>query len=188
MNVLTQPRSINRLSTGSLALFLILASESIFFATLLVAYISVRDQATLPVEHTLRRLIVPLANTLILLLSTFFAWRATGSIQRGKTSSLKSYLLFTALLGFIFIAGQIYEFNRGGMHINDQAYGGIFFTLLGFHGLHVLAGLVFLIINLLRARLGDFSVLHHDAIVLGTWFWYYVAAVWLVLFAALYLI
>ncbi len=188
MNVLTPPHSRSRLSSDSLALFIILASESIFFATMLVAYISLRDQTILPVEHTLRRLITPIANTLILLVSTFFAWRATGSIQRGRTSTLKSCLLSTVLLGCIFIAGQIYEFSHGGMHINDQAYGGIFFTLLGFHGLHVLAGLVFLIINLLRARLGDFSVTHHEAIVLGTWFWYYVAAVWLILFAALYLI
>ena len=188
MNILTEPRSVSRLSTGSRALFIILGSESIFFATMLVAYIALRDQAILPVEHTLRRLIIPIANTLILLVSTFFAWRATISIRHGKTLNLKSWLLFTVLLGFVFIAGQIYEFSRGGMHIDDHAYGGIFFTLIGFHGLHVLAGIVFLIINLLRARLGDFSVIRHDAIVLGTWFWYYVAAVWLVLFAALYMI
>jgi cytochrome c oxidase subunit III len=188
MNILTEHRSVSRFNTGRIVLFLILASESIFFATMLVAYISLRDQAILPVEHTLRRLIVPLANTLILFVSTFFAWRGTVSIRRGQTSALTRWLLFTILLGFIFIFGQIYEFSRGGMHINDQAFGGIFITLIAFHGLHVLAGLVFLIINLVRSRLGDFSVTHDDAIVLGTWFWYYVAAVWLVLFAALYLI
>ena len=74
------------------------------------------------------------------------------------------------------------------MRIDDQAFGGVFFTLMGFHGLHVLAGVVFLSINLARARLGDFSPARYDAVEIGTWFWYYVAAVWIVLFAALYLL
>jgi cytochrome c oxidase subunit 3 len=188
MNILTEPRSMSRLSTGRLALFFILASESIFFATMLVAYISLRNQTIWPVEHTLGRLSIPLANTLILLVSTLSAWRGTVSIRHGKTSALKGWLMSTLLLGLVFVIGQVYEFSRAGMHIDDQAFGGIFFTLMGFHGLHVLAGVVFLIINLLRARLGDFSPGSHDAVVLGTWFWYYVAAVWIVLFAALYLL
>jgi cytochrome c oxidase subunit 3 len=59
---------------------------------------------------------------------------------------------------------------------------------MGFHGLHVLAGVGFLIINLARTRLGDFSPTRYEAVELGTWFWYYVTVVWIVLFAALYLL
>jgi cytochrome c oxidase subunit III len=188
MNILTKPRAMSRFSNGKVALFIILASESVFFATMLVAYIALRNQASWPVEHTLVRLTIPLANTAILLFSAISSWRGTVSIRDGKTFASQGWQILTLLLGLVFVTVQIYEFSHAGMHINDQAFGGVFFTLLGFHGLHVLAGVVFLIINLARARLGDFSSTRYDAVELGTWFWYYVTSVWIVLFAALYLL
>lgn len=153
-----------------------------------VAYISMRNQTGWPVEHTLARLTIPLANTAILLFSAIFAWRGTTSIKDGKISASQGWQMLTLLLGLVFVTVQIYEFSRAGMHINDQAFGGVFFILMGFHGLHVLGGVIFLIINLARARLGDFSPTRYEAVELGTWFWYYVTAVWVVLFAALYLL
>jgi len=60
--------------------------------------------------------------------------------------------------------------------------------LMGFHAVHVLAGIVFIIINVVRTKLGDFSAENYSTIELGTWFWYYVIAVWFALFAALYLL
>jgi len=188
MSVLTDVRSMNKFSTGKVALSIILTSESVFFATMLVAYISMRNQAGWPVEHTLVRLTIPLANTAILLFSVVSAWRGTVSIRDGKTSASQGWQILTLLLGLVFVTIQIYEFSHAGMRINDQAFGGVFFTLMGFHGLHVLAGVVFLIINLARTRLGDFSPTRYEAVELGTWFWYYVTVVWIVLFAALYLL
>ena len=188
MSILTNTPSMNKLSTGKVALSIILTSESVFFATMLVAYISLRNQENWPVEHTLARLLIPLANTAILLISSISAWRGTVSIRNGKSSASQAWQLVTLLLGLVFVTVQIYEFSRAGMHINDQAFGGVFFTLMGFHGLHVLAGVVFLIINLARTRLGDFSPTRYDAVELGTLFWYYVTSVWIVLFAALYLL
>jgi heme/copper-type cytochrome/quinol oxidase subunit 3 len=188
MNILTEPRAMSRFSNGKVALSIILLSESVFFATMLVAYIALRKQASWPVEHTLVRLIIPLANTAILLFSAISAGRGTVSIRNGKTSASQGWQMLTLLLGLVFVTVQIYEFSHAGMHINDQAFGGVFFTLMGFHGLHVLAGVVFLIINLARTRLSDFSPAHYEAVELGTWFWYYVTAVWIVLFAALYLL
>ena len=188
MNILTEPRSTSRFSTGKVALFIILTSESVFFATMLVAYISLRNQTIWPVEHTLVRLTIPLANTAILLFSAITAWRGTISIKGGKTFASQGWQMLTLLLGLVFVTIQIYEFIHAGMHINDQTFGGVFFTLMGFHGLHVLAGVVFLIINLARTRLGDFSSTRYDGVELGTWFWYYVTSVWIVLFAALYLL
>ncbi len=179
---------MGRLSTGKVALLVILASESVFFATMLVAYAAMRDQAAWLLQHTLARLTIPLANTAILLLSVLPAWHATVSIQRGRTAALQGRLISTLLLGSVFVAGQVYEFSHAGLQIDDGTFGGVFFVLMGFHALHVLAGMVFLIINLVRSRLGDFSAGRSEAVELGTWFWYYVAAVWIVLFAALYLI
>lgn len=188
MNSLVNTRPTSKLSNGKVALFIVLMSESVFFATLLVAYVALRDQTNWPMDHSLARLTIPLINTAILLLSVIPAWRANVSIRDGKQSALLIWLVMTLMFGLVFVAGQVYEFRHAGLHINDQAFGGVFFTLMGFHALHVLAGMVILVINLVRARLGDFSSNEHDLIDLGSWFWYYVTAVWLILFAALYLL
>lgn len=152
MSILTNTPSINKLSTGKVALSIIFISESVFFATLLVAYVALRNQANWPVERTLARLTIPLANTAILLFSAFSAWRGTVSIRDAKTSASQVWQMLTLVLGLVFVTIQIYEFSHAGMRINDQAFGGVFFTLMGFHGFHVLAGMVFLIINLARTR------------------------------------
>jgi len=188
MSMMPQTYPVRRLSTGKVALFIILTSESVFFATLLVAYAALRDQNNWPMDHSLGRLTIPLINTALLLLSVIPAARAIINVRNEKRHALLNSMNLTLILGLIFVAGQVYEFSHAGLHIDDQAFGGVFFTLMGFHALHVLAGEVFLIINLIRAKLGDFSSHHYSSIELGTWFWYYVTIVWLVLFVALYLL
>ena len=188
MSAITSTHPMSRISTGKIALLVTLGTESVFFITLLVAYAALRDQVSWYVPHTLARLTIPLINSGVLLLSVLTAWWSGNVICQDKSSALRGGLLVTLLLGLIFVAGQIYEFRHAGLSIDDQAFGGVFFTLLGFHAAHVLAGVVFLTLNLMRANLGDFSAERHEAVELGNWFWYYVAAVWAVLFVALYLV
>lgn len=188
MSSATTVRPMNKTSTGRIALFITLGSESIFFVTVLVAYAALRNEVTWGISHTFARLMIPLINTVILLISTITAWSSTRAIRQDKQASLRSGLLITLLLGLIFITGQIYEFTHAGLHIDDPSFGGVFFTLMGFHAVHVLAGVVFLALNYVRTNLGDFSSTRYEAVELGNWFWYYVVAVWAVLFVALYLI
>jgi len=188
MSTMTSSHPMSRISTGRIALLVVLAIESVFFITVLVAYAALRDQVSWDVPHTLARLTIPLVNSGFLLASALTAWWSGKAIQQDKTTALRSRLLVTLLLGLIFVVMQIYEFNHAGLSIDDQAFGGVFFTLLGFHAVHVLAGVVFLTLNLMRATLGDFSAKQYEAVELGNWFWYYVVAVWAVLFVALYLI
>jgi len=188
MSTLPQTHPASRPGTGKVGLFLILASESVFFATLLVAYAALRGQTGWMVDHSLGRLTVPLLNTALIILSALPARLIILNIRDGKPSAASGSIMVTLILGLVFVAGQVYEFSHAGLHIDDQAFGGVFFTLMGFHALHVLAGEVFLVINAIRTRLGDFSANHYSSLELSTWFWYYVIGVWLVLFAALYLI
>lgn len=178
----------SRFSSGKVALLVVLASESVFFATLIVAYIAMRGQSGWPVEHSLRRIAFPLANTALLGLSALSASLAEARLRRGDPSGLRGWLLATLVLGGAFVLGQAAEFGHAGLQIDDQLMGGVFFTLMGFHALHVLAGMVVLTLLWVRARLGDFSALRHDPVTTGVWFWYFVCFIWLVLFAALYLV
>jgi cytochrome c oxidase subunit 3 len=188
MTSMTVTHSTSKISTGRITLFIVLAAESVFFVTALVAYAALRDQVNWNLPHTFIRLIIPLANTAVLLISAVLAGLSIRLIRRGKEDALRNTLLITLSLGLVFVAGQIYEFSRAGLHIDDASFGGVFFTLMGFHAVHVLAGVVFLALNLIRANLGDFTAEHYEPVELGAWFWYYVTAVWAVLFAALYLV
>jgi len=188
MSTMTSTHPMSKISTGKIAMLITLGTESVFFITLLVAYAALRDQVSWDVPHTLSRLAIPMINSCILLASALVAWWTNRVIVRDNRPALRNGLLVTLLLGLVFVAGQIYEFNNAGLSIDDQAFGGVFFTLLGFHAVHVLAGVVFLGLNLMRTILGDFSAERYEAVELGVWFWYYVTAVWGVLFVALYLI
>jgi len=188
MNSMTSAHPMSKTSTGRIALFITLGAETVFFITLLVAYAALRDEVSWNIQHTLTRLTIPLINTATLVISAITAWASTNAIRQNKQIALRNGLLVTVILGLIFVAGQVYEFSHAGLQIDDQSFGGVFFTLMGFHAVHVLAGVVFLALNYLRANLGDFSAEQHETVELGTLFWYYVTAVWFVLFAALYLI
>ncbi len=122
------------------------------------------------------------------LLSALVISRANRAIARGDQQGLQARLLLVVLLGAVFIAGQLFEFLRLGLRPGDQAFGGVFFTLMGFHALHVVAGMVIVILAYLRARLGDFSAHRHIAVQVSAWFWYFVTAVWVVMFLGLYVV
>ena len=177
-----------RSGTGRIALFVTLGTETVFFLTALVAYVALRSQVDWNVSHSVSRLAIPLVNTTILLISAGTASWAVNTVRKGSLGADKLPLITTLLLGLVFIAGQVYEFNHAGLSIDDQALGGVFFTLITFHAVHVFAGMVFNGLNLARAYQHDFSAEETSVIILGSWFWYYVTAVWLVLFTALYLL
>jgi cytochrome c oxidase subunit 3 len=171
-------------------LFLVLGAETVLFGTLVMSYLFFRNGGSdIPFSHPKPfDLIIASLNTLILLSSTVFARRAQHAIVEDHVKGLKSNLLLALSLGAIFIIGQIFEFNHAGMRVNDASFGGVFFALISFHAFHVIVGMVVLALNFARARVGDFSAHRHVAIIAGTWFWYYVAAVWIVLFTVLYVV
>jgi cytochrome c oxidase subunit 3 len=172
------------------ALYTVLGSETIFFGTLLAAYMYLRaDVSSWPLTHApFTRLAVPAANTLLLLLSSLAAWLGLRAIRRGNSRGLGAWLLISLALGLTFIGGQIFEYLRSGMQPADMAFGGVFFALMGFHGMHLLAGEIVQAIVWLRSRAGDFSAARYTAVEMGAWFWFYVTGVWVVLFAVLYLV
>ncbi len=179
-----------RKGTARIALLVVLASETIFFGTLLSAYFFLRASLTSwPLDSlTLARLLVPAANTFLLLISALTMYQGLRAIRQNRAEALKAWLILTLAIGLIFVAGQVFEFNRSGMKITDQAFGGVFFTLIGFHAVHVIAGVIMLLLLLWRTFLGDFTARRHTAIQIGAWFWYFIVAVWVVLFSSLYLV
>lgn len=189
MNRTTTSPRVNSVVTARLALGITLASESFFFGTLITAYLYMRGaQPDWPLEDGLARLALPLANTILLLVSALFTHLGHRAIQKGRTDALLRWFGVSLALGLVFVAGQVLEYTSNGLLPYDEGYGGVFFTLMGFHALHMLAGVVVHGLVLARARLGDFSAGRHTAVEIATYFWYYVVAVWAALFTVLYLV
>ncbi len=166
-----------------------ISSEALIFANLIASYLylEIRNGSwQLPTDLT-----YPLINTFILLGSSIPIRVAGAGIAAGNQRNLKLGLSLTILMGAAFLGGQVYEYsNLFGQHFTPQAtiFGSSFFTLTGFHGLHVTIGLIFLIIVLLRSLRGDFTAKKHWAAQAGEMYWHFVDGVWVFVFSIVYLL
>ena len=171
---------------------LLVFTESLFFLALIMAFVffslapGFRQQqlAALDLGRTG-------AFTLVLFSSSFTYWRVEASARRGATGALKFWLLATIALGTVFLLGQAWEFHGlFGRHIDlaSNTFGTSFFTLTGFHGLHVFVGLVILSILAGLAFAGDYdrpasSIFHSIGI-----YSHFVDIVWAVVFTVVYVL
>jgi heme/copper-type cytochrome/quinol oxidase subunit 3 len=164
-----------------LGIGLFIASESLVFLGVVVAYVVFREQglATAKAQLELGR-----TATFSALL---FASSGTVALAVGRRS--RAWLGLTAALGAVFLAGQGLEYARllgTGLRPGSEMFGTTFFTLTGLHALHVLVGLVLLGTLLLAAtaRTGRLGPAAWEGIGL---YWHFVDAVWVVVFSVVYL-
>jgi heme/copper-type cytochrome/quinol oxidase subunit 3 len=95
-------------------------------------------------------------------------------------------LVMTIVLGFLFEFGQLFEFTHAGFGLTASQFTSAFFTMTGFHGGHVLGGLIILLLILGRTLRGQFSPPHHVGAAAATLYWHFVDAVWFFLYFVLY--
>jgi len=165
-------------------------SEAMLFGALFAAYFVIRSESGgwPPNGQERPELILPGLNTLLLLSSSVTMQWAVRSIGRGAVATMRRALRVTLLLGSIFILVQGYEFATNGFGLDAGVFGSTFYTLTGFHGAHVLAGLGFMAIVATRARHGLISAERHTAVEAASYYWHFVDAVWVVLFSTLYVL
>jgi cytochrome c oxidase subunit 3/cytochrome o ubiquinol oxidase subunit 3 len=175
-----------------LGVWTFLGSEVVFFASLIAVYIVMHSRAEggVPPREALSIPLVSL-NTFILLTSSLSMVLALAAIQRGDERGLRRWLMATALLGVLFLAGQAVEFSllySEGVTLSSDLFGASFFTLTGFHGMHVLIGVIAICMLWLRARAGGVTQSNHLAVELVGLYWHFVDIVWIVIFTVVYLI
>jgi heme/copper-type cytochrome/quinol oxidase subunit 3 len=176
-----------------------LASEVLFFSVLIANFLVLSKQDPPGAFHGVaagRELLnIPLTalNTFILLSSSFTVVLALQAIQRGEQLKFRLALLVTLLFGGTFIGIQAFEYYQlivaEGLGM-DTLFGASFFTLTGFHGAHVIGGLIWLIILLFKAfgLQGGFSARDNLGVEIFGLYWHFVDIVWLLLFSLVYLI
>jgi cytochrome c oxidase subunit III len=167
-----------------------IASEVVFFANLIIGYLYLRVRAGQwpPEGIEPLELLLPTINTAILLSSALPMHGAHLAIRRGDRKGMKTGLILASVLGAIFIGGQAWEYTHAPFSLKTGTFGSTFFTLTGFHGLHVIVGIILMMICYIRALRGSFTREHHFAVEAAAMYWHFVDAVWVILFAALYLL
>ncbi|MHC4923768.1 MAG: cytochrome c oxidase subunit 3 [Planctomycetota bacterium] len=179
--------------TPRLGMWLFLASEIMFFASFVGSYIVLRMGAsTWPDPNEI--LWVPLLafNTFVLITSSATMVMAHQAREAGDTRKLKKMLLATAGLGLLFLAIKVGDYihlvNDKDFVIGESLFASCYYTLTGFHGLHVLAGVVALLVGAKWAGSGRMTR-EGDGYVEGVGlYWHFVDLVWIVLFAILCLV
>ncbi|HEY3436446.1 MAG TPA: heme-copper oxidase subunit III [Actinotalea sp.] len=199
------PLSVNRPNPVSVGTIVWLASELMFFAGLFAMYFTLRS--TVPDEWAAQtpklNLTYAAFNTFVLLSSSVtcqagvraaerFQARRTGRLLDLAHWGMNEWITLTYVMGSVFIAGQVFEYAQlvsEGLTISSSPYGSVFFLTTGFHGLHVIGGLIAFLFLLGRSfsakRFG-----HHEATsgIVVSYYWHFVDVVWIALFGAIYLL
>jgi len=129
---------------------------------------------------------LPLINTIILILSGFVLMWGRQGLKKDNRQQLAAGIGGAAVLGFIFIGLQAYEYGHAAFGFSDNAYSYIFYAGTGLHGLHVLVGACFLAVCFFRAQQGHFTSEKHVGLEAAEWYWHFVDIVWVFLFIWFY--
>jgi cytochrome c oxidase subunit 3 len=177
-----------------LGMLLFIVSEIMFFGGLFAAYFNLRTSAPAwpPTGNGAfllhEEVVFPAVMTAILIFSSLTCQIAVWRIRRGDRQGMNRALLVTVALGVIFLVGQAYDYTQLGFGIADGIFGNTFYILTGFHGAHVLGGVLMLSVCLWRGGLGQFSDKHHDMVEATSIYWHFVDIVWVVLFSLIYIV
>ncbi len=172
---------------------LLIATEATLFAALLASYFYLRFQSgpEWPPEGIEKpTLALPLIMTAILLSSSIPVHMADAAIKKGNQMGLRVGLALGFLLGAIFLGmtwgvewpEKLHEFTP-----TTNTYGSLFFTITGFHSLHLVVGLIMNAWTQTRSWMGAFDAERHLTVQMFTMYWHFVDVVWVFVLATIYL-
>ncbi len=175
-----------------LGIWVWLASDCALFASLIATYLTLHGQTgTGPTPQHLFDLKMTAIATFVLLLSSMMMGFGLEAAQRGNRAQTARWLAVTALLGAAFVGMQVVEFTsyaHEGLSMSVSDFGASFFTLVGFHGLHVSFGVAWLVSLLVYVlRKGEVPADQLWRFEAASLYWYFVDVVWVVIFTVVYL-
>jgi heme/copper-type cytochrome/quinol oxidase subunit 3 len=169
-----------------------IGSECMFFGSLIATYLIYKGKSIEgPYPHEILNIPLTSFSAFDLLMSSLTMVLALSAIQRGDHQRLRVWLVTTALLGATFISGQVYEFTtfvRQGMGYTQNTASSAFFTLTGFHGVHVSIGIVMLMSLFIMSIRGRLPAGRAETVEIVGLYWHFVDVVWILIFTVVYLI
>lgn len=184
------------LNSRKILMWAFLGSDCMFFATLIATYLVYKGKSRVgPFPHGADGVLdIPYTSVsaFVLLMSSVMMVLALSAIQRGKIRAFQAWLLATAGLGGLFIAGQIYEFSffviHDGMTLSTNLFSSSFFVTTGFHGTHVTIGILWLLSLVYRSFQGKLRAAQSLDVEIAGLYWHFVDIVWIIIFTVLYLV
>jgi heme/copper-type cytochrome/quinol oxidase subunit 3 len=177
------------------AMWLFLGSEVVFFTILIAGLVFARLRA--PEEHNVLNIPLTSLNTFVLLTSSFTVVRALAAMEVGDRTKFLRSLALTGLLGTVFLLVQIFEYSHlgqegltlsGSLTDPKSIFGMAFFTLTGFHGVHVLVGVLWLGRVFWNGFNGKYTQHDYFDVEFFGLYWHFVDVVWILIFTIVYLI
>jgi heme/copper-type cytochrome/quinol oxidase subunit 3 len=180
------------ISNEKLAMWVFLGSDCLLFGALISTYLLLRHRSVdPPLADDVFDIPFTSVSSFVLLMSSLTMALAVGAIHRGEVRRCRTWLLTTALLGGTFIGGQVYEFTsfvHHGLGYTTNIFGSAFFTLTGFHGVHVSVGIMFLMALFVMSLRGKIDQSKAETVEIFGLYWHFVDIVWIVIFTVVYLI
>ena len=167
-----------------------LASELMFFSGLFAAYFTLRATARgdWPPSDVELEVVTSGLFTLGLVASSGTMQLAVRAIVAGRLPAFRRWLIATLVLAAAFIGNQAHEWSSLEFHVDSHAYGSAFYVMTGFHGIHVLGGMLGMVLLLGRAGSRRFGAAEVPAVEMVSYYWHFVDVVWIGLWATLFLL
>jgi heme/copper-type cytochrome/quinol oxidase subunit 3 len=186
-------------SWGKLGMWIFLVGDAMSFGGLIAGYGALRyGTPGWPVPSSILGVQLTAVMTFLLICSSVTMVKALAAIQDGDRAGLKRYLGLTVLGGLLFLGMQAYEWTHlmTGEHAmtltqlggQPSLFGATFYILTGFHGCHVLGGVIYLSCILVAGARGRFSSHHWAPVEIAGLYWHFVDLVWILIFTFVYLI
>ena len=180
------------LSNNKLGMWLFLGSECLLFGGLISTYMLYRGRtAKGPGPNQVYDIPFTSASSFVLLMSSLTMVLAVTAAKRRDDGNTRLWLSVTALLGALFVGGQVYEFTgfyNEGLGFTTSLFSSSLYTLTGFHGVHVTVGIMMLMA--LRGILTKNRIVGDKAEVIELigLYWHFVDIIWIIIFTLVYLI
>ncbi len=181
-----------RLPDIKLMMWIFLASDCMFFGTLIGTYLVYKGRS-LTGPFPLQVLDIPLTtiSTFVLLMSSFLMVLALHALRQDDTARFRLWTFGVAFFGSIFLGFQIYEFSHFvnlGLTLQTNLFGTTFFVLTGTHGVHVTIGVIWLLSILIHSYVKPWTSKDDVYLEVAGLYWHFVDIVWIVIFTVVYLV
>jgi cytochrome c oxidase subunit III len=179
--------------TSVLGMIIALGAWAMMFGALFFMYAGMRSKALMWPPPGVPHLPValPAVNTAVLLASSGAIALGVRSLRKGERRALSAWLAASAVLGATFLVLQVVVWRdvwAAGLLPSTGAYGSVFYGLTALHAAHVAAGLLVILLVLVRSLLGKYTEHNVMKVRLPAMFWHFVDAVWVLMFVSLYLL
>ena len=193
---------------GKAMMWIFLLSDTFIFSTFLVGYMHVRISSTIPWPNPSEVFALSFGGEpiplILIAIMTFVLITSSGTMAMAVNFGYRKnkrvtvlLMLATALLGAMFVGMQAFEWTKlivdegvrpWGNPMGAPQFGASFFMITGFHGMHVSAGVIYLLVIANRVRRGDYDKTgNYETVEIAGLYWHFVDLVWVFIFAFFYL-